>query len=187
MPELLRGLAPVVGRAPRVLILGSMPGAASLSEQRYYAHPANLFWPLMADVLCEPLPAEYAERLEMLKRRGIALWDVVGECRRSGSLDSAIVASSVVSNDIPALVSRCPSLRAVFFNGATAERLFLRHFKTLVQEAPVQIAPTPTATIQTLCYDRLPSTSPANASQSRALKRAAWASIGSFLDDPAPN
>ena len=86
MEEVLTGLPPVVASDCRVLILGSMPGAASLQAARYYAHPRNRFWPLMAALAGVPAEATYGERLAALQRAGIGLWDVIGECRRAGSL-----------------------------------------------------------------------------------------------------
>jgi len=117
----LQGLAPVVGAEPRLLVLGSFPGAASLARARYYAHPSNQFWPILGALLGEPLPdLPYEHRLERLRARRIALWDVVGSCRRTGSLDSAIREAS--GNDFDALLARAPSLAAVAFNGTTAAR-----------------------------------------------------------------
>lgn len=84
----LTGLAPVVGEAPLILILGSMPGAASLAAAQYYAHPANRFWPLMALLFPEETARlsspDYEERLEGLRRSGVALWDTIGSCERAG-------------------------------------------------------------------------------------------------------
>lgn len=166
MTERLRGLAPVLGLAPRALVLGSMPGSASLSEQRYYAHPRNLFWPLMAEIFDRELPQDYDQRLQMLSELNIALWDVVGECERDGSLDAAIVPDSVVPNDLVTLLATNPGIKDVYFNGRAAEQLFKRH---IGKAAPA------------LCYHRLPSTSPANASVSRADKRRAWQAIRNVL------
>ncbi|MBR1885099.1 MAG: DNA-deoxyinosine glycosylase, partial [Schwartzia sp.] len=85
------GLAPIVDEHARILILGSMPGAASLAAQEYYAHPANRFWPLMTRLLCEAeTPSSYPERLAMLLRHHVALWDAIDVCDRAGSLDSDI-------------------------------------------------------------------------------------------------
>lgn len=85
---MLTGLAPVVGEAPLILILGSMPGAASLAAAQYYAHPANRFWPLMALLFPEETARlsspDYEERLEGLRRSGVALWDTNDRLVRAG-------------------------------------------------------------------------------------------------------
>jgi hypoxanthine-DNA glycosylase len=152
---LLQGLPPVVGRAPRLLILGSFPGEASLAQAAYYAHPRNQFWPILGALLDEPLAAlPYEARLERLMARRIALWDVLGACRRRGSLDAAI--RDARGNDFDALLARMPGLGAVAFNGATAakvERVF----------AARGLATYP-----------LPSTSPAHAGLDRDAKLARW-------------
>lgn len=166
---LLRGLPPLAQSDARVLLLGSMPGAASLAAQRYYAHPRNLFWPLVAEVLGQTLPEDYAARCRMLTGAGIALWDVLGQCRRSGSLDSAIVRDSEAANDIAGFLRAHPRIRQLFFNGAAAEQLFHRHV--------LPGLPDP----QMLKLDRLPSSSPANAGWSPARKSAAWRRLGEAL------
>ena len=78
------GLSPSIDKDCRALILGSMPGVKSLEEQQYYAHPQNRFWPMMADLLGEELPSAYEEKLAMLLRHHIALWDAIGSCARAG-------------------------------------------------------------------------------------------------------
>ena len=115
-------MAPVGSRDARLLILGSLPGEASLRAQRYYAHPQNQFWRLLGAAIGEELAdIEYEQRLDRLAARGIALWDVVGEARRQGSLDGAI--RGATPNRLAEYVSTHPSLRAVAFNGQTAGRL----------------------------------------------------------------
>ena len=93
------GFPPVFDSGSRILILGSMPGEASLAAGQYYAHPRNAFWPLIAGVLGVSMPVDYADRLAMLQASGVALWDVIARCKRQGSLDSAIVADTVCVND----------------------------------------------------------------------------------------
>lgn len=160
---LLTGFPPLARADARVLVLGSMPGVASLTAGRYYAHPANLFWRLLADVLGEACPDSMEERTALLLRRRIAVWDVVYRCRRAGSLDAAIDASSVEANDIAGFVAAHPALRAICFNGAAAEQLFRRHAGAAVDAVRPDVE-----------LLRLPSSSPANASWSYARKRDVW-------------
>ena len=160
------GFSAVVPRRPSVLILGSMPGQASLAVQEYYAHPRNDFWRIMLQLLGQetsPLPA-YAVRRKMIMRAGVALWDVYAACDRRGSLDSAIVAGSGELNDIGGLLARYPSIRAVAINGGAATRVFRRHWSEV--NARVFF---------------LPSTSPANARMNTANKLAAWRVVAPYL------
>ncbi|WP_306003150.1 DNA-deoxyinosine glycosylase [Brevundimonas sp. C43] len=116
------GLAPVVDTETRLLILGSLPGDASLKAAQYYAHPRNAFWPLIGGVLGEDLLAlRYEQRLDRLKARGVGLWDVIASAERSGSLDAAI--RSPEAADLRGLIGGLPRLRAVAFNGKLAAKL----------------------------------------------------------------
>lgn len=174
MEEVLTGLPPVVASDCRVLILGSMPGAASLLAARYYAHPRNRFWPLMAALADVPAEATYGERLVALQRAGIGLWDVIGECRRAGSLDSAIVRGSERANALVPLIVSLGQLRVIAFNGATAASLFRRHVEPHLPELrqPVQrIA--------------LPSTSPAHAAMGLEALREAWSVLAPWREGSA--
>ncbi len=152
---------PVADSSARVLILGSMPGAVSLAAHEYYAHPRNAFWRIMGDLIGAGTDLPYARRLEKLKAAGIALWDVIAECHRPGSLDSAIVGESVVANDFSAFLAVHRSIRHVFFNGGAAETKFRRHVLPQVKNLGLN-------------YCRLPSTSPAHAARGYAEKLAAW-------------
>jgi double-stranded uracil-DNA glycosylase len=117
-----RSMPPAGSTNACLLILGSLPGEASLAAQRYYAHPQNQFWRLMGHVLKEDLAAlAYEDRLGRLTARCIALWDVVGEARRQGSLDGAI--RQVIANPLAEYVATHPRLEAIAFNGKTAGRL----------------------------------------------------------------
>ena len=124
---LLSGLEPAGSSAPRVLVLGSMPGALSLDRQAYYAHPRNRFWWLMEQVFGIPVTAPYGERLQQLESHGVALWDVLHHCERVGSLDRDIVPASEVANDIVGYLRERPSLTRVVLNGTKSERSFRKH------------------------------------------------------------
>lgn len=162
----LQAFPPVASATAHSLILGSMPGSASLAAAEYYAHPRNLFWPIMADLLGFDAAAPYAERIAALSARGFILWDVLSACRRQGSLDSAIETESMEMNDFASLFARYPQIDRVFFNGTLAADLFRR-----------RVLPTLGTQAERLTLTRLPSTSPANAGTSAQAKRAAWAAI----------
>ncbi len=147
----------------RVLILGSMPGEASLAAQQYYAHPRNAFWPIMGALLGFDAALPYVARLTCLTRSGIAMWDVLAACRRSGSLDSAIEADSIEPNDFTAFLRDHTGVRGVLFNGGAAEMLFRR-----------QVLPSLPDEFAVLPCTRLPSTSPAHAAKGFGEKCAAW-------------
>ena len=117
----LRGLPPVIAADARVLILGSFPSEASLAAAQYYAHPRNHFWPILGDVLREPLAQlPYAERLARVKAHRVAIWDTIVACERSGSLDAAI--RNAEQGEIHRVHRLARELRAVCFNGKTAAR-----------------------------------------------------------------
>ena len=112
-------MPPVGASDARLLILGSLPGDASLAASRYYAHPTNQFWRLLGGAIGEELAAlDYPARLERLEARGIALWDVVAGATRDGSLDGAIRAAR--ANPLAEFVRTHPRLEAIGFNGKTA-------------------------------------------------------------------
>lgn len=154
---------PVARRDARVLILGSMPGVASLQAQQYYAHPRNAFWPIMAELTGCAADAPYAERLTALTGARIALWDVLKSCIRVGSLDTAIDEASIVPNDFASFLHAHRQVTHVFFNGSKAAEAFRRH-----------VLPGLAEEFAALDYRRLPSTSPANASYTPGRKLALW-------------
>ena len=158
MSRRLQGLPPVIGRHSRLVLLGSFPGAASLAAGQYYAHPRNQFWPLLSALLGEDLRAlPYDQRLRCLRAHGLGLWDVIAECEREGSLDSAI--REARCNDLAGLRRRAPHLVAVAHNGGESARLM------------------PVTRALGLAVHRLPSSSPANASWSFERKLAAWRAV----------
>ena len=151
----LHGLPPVIARGTRLIVLGSFPGVASLAARQYYAHPRNQFWPLLSALWGIDLAAlPYAQRLTVLHKRGLGLWDVYASCLREGSLDTAI--KDAQPNDLASLRRRAPELQAIAHNGGESAR-FMR--ATAALGVPVV---------------RLPSTSPANASWSFERKLEAW-------------
>lgn len=153
---------PIVGNNPKIIVLGSMPGKKSLDEQRYYAHPRNSFWWIMSRCFQFSESLGYAERLDVLKSNGVALWDVLHDCDRQGSLDNNIVRQSEVCNDFSVFLNQHATIRKILFNGAAAETIFKRHWSSLMTDE------------QCLQWQRMPSTSPAHAALTREDKQLIW-------------
>jgi double-stranded uracil-DNA glycosylase len=113
---------PVTRPDTRLLVLGSLPGAVSLAQRQYYAHPRNQFWRLIGEVIGRDLmPLDYEARLEALLEAGIGLWDTVAAADREGSLDADIRLHA--ASDLAALTATLPQLRAIAFNGGTSARI----------------------------------------------------------------
>jgi hypoxanthine-DNA glycosylase len=166
---LLQAFSPVAKPDARILILGSMPSAASLAAQQYYAHPRNAFWLILATITGVAADAPYSERLNSLIDARFALWDVLQSCERKGSLDSAIVDATSVANDFALFINEHPYLERVVFNGAKAEQCFRRQ---------VQLPPSMRDALE---FRRVPSTSPAHASWSFQRKLQAWQEVLAFV------
>lgn len=161
---------PVSAADSRVLILGSMPGKASLAAGEYYAHPRNLFWRLMDDMLGIGVDQPYSERCTDLAMNGVAVWDVLKSCTRTSSLDSDIVTDSIIVNDFSGFFAAHTGIVAIYFNGAKAASVYERH-----------VLPTLSEGHRAITRIRLPSTSPANASIPLKTKRDAWGQIADLL------
>ena len=144
--ELLHGLPPIIGAAPCMLILGNMPSVISLTSGQYYGNPQNAFWRITAEVFGFDPAASYEQRVSALRRRDLAVWDVLRSCRRVGSLDSAVERDSMVPNDFRGFLDEHPRIDLLLFNGAAAEA----NYRRLVRDAPA------------VASVRLPSTSPAH-------------------------
>lgn len=167
--------APIADRNAEILILGSMPGRASLAAGQYYAHAQNAFWRIISELLQFDPASPYEVRVQALKSARIALWDVLQSCRREGSLDSMIEADTQTANDFRTFFRTHPQITHVFFNGAKAEACFRQQVLRKIDS-------------RALLYTRLPSTSPAHASLSYARKLEAWRTIplpGQSLSPPA--
>lgn len=144
---ILKGFAPISDNRANILILGSMPSVKSLEQEQYYGHPRNAFWKVMATITGVSAEADYLQRSQAIKDHGIALWDVIGECIRPGSLDSDIDLNSIKANAILPFIEEHPCLEMIGLNGGTAYKLFKQHFLHTIP-AHIKIV-------------KLPSTSPA--------------------------
>ena len=161
-----QGFAPILGEAPEILILGTMPSVASLQAQQYYGHPRNAFWWIMSELFDFDVELPYLLRTEQLKTNKVAVWDVIASCLRPGSLDSRIDTETVQANDFDRLFQAISSFKLLAFNGQAAEKLFKQHVGF---------------DICSVSRLTLPSTSPAHASKTRDQKLAHWRQIKTCL------
>ena len=163
-----RSFPPVVDARSRVLVLGTLPGEESLRRQQYYAHPRNLFWRIIFALFHATPPPNYAERLAFIAAHRIALWDVCEIGERERSADTTIRMEE--PNAIDRLLDDHPMIRAVAFNGTTAQRLYHRHFPRRDE----------------IAYLALPSTSPAHATIDFAGKLERWWALREALERHGP-
>jgi double-stranded uracil-DNA glycosylase len=158
-----RSFAPVIDGRARVLVLGTLPGEESLRRQEYYAHPRNLFWPILFALFGAAPSADYAAKLGFATAQRVALWDVCAVGEREASADATIRREE--PNAIGQLLDAHPLIRAVAFNGTGARRLYDRHF----------------ARRPSLAYLALPSTSPAHARLDFTAKLGQWTALREVL------
>ena len=154
-----RSFPPVARADARVLILGSLPGQRSLQAGEYYAHPQNAFWRIMREIT--GAAGDYEQRCAALVDRGIALWDVLAESVRPGSMDADIRLETAQANDFKAFFGDHSEVRLVCFNGRKAQQMFTR-FAAPQEPGGLRL------------YQLLPSTSPAYAAMAFADKLARW-------------
>lgn len=154
-----RGFVPILGRAPRALVLGTLPSRKSLQKEEYYGHPQNAFWTIMAVLVGASGP--YSQRCAVLEEHGIAVWDVLLRSVRPGSMDADIDLATAVANPLADLVATNDSLCLVCFNGQKARQLFDRLVGVDALPRDVELV-------------TLPSTSPAYAAMSLDEKTARW-------------
>ena len=156
-----------------VLILGTMPGVASLTAEQYYGHQDNLFWDIIFRVLdknwsCEKVVnVDYPTKKNLLLKNGVALWDVLKYCDRKGSLDTAI--KNEIKNNLSNFISEHPNIKAIFFNGQKAHK----YFTELKHEIP---------NIDNIQQILLQSTSPSNTRNSFYILKE-WTTIRNYLNN----
>lgn len=150
MTQRIFSFPPIVDSNSRILILGSIPGVKSLEKQQYYGHPQNKFWKIIFELLNEDFTGDYGEKIRMLKKHHIALWDVIDSCERKGSLDSEI--KNEEANQIPEFLEKYPNIQAIFCNGGKSyknvQKILGKHFKI-----PVFLLPS-TSPLHTVPFEK---------------------------------
>lgn len=142
---MIHSFPPFVNSETEILILGTMPGIASLEKQEYYAHPRNHFWKIIYSLFDKlPVSDNFEEKIKLLKANKIGIWDVLENCERKGSLDIHI--KNHKPNDFESLFKTYPNIKKIIFNGKESHKYFWKSF----------------GQIKGITYHVMPSTSPAN-------------------------
>ena len=146
-----QAFAPIIGKQPKIMILGSLPGEVSLQVQQYYAHPRNQFWRLLSEVSGEGLQSlPYDDKIQQLQHMPLIVWDVVAEAKRQGSLDSAIREAEI--RDIAALLRLHPSVMQVWFNGGQAAKWGQKSLQAAQMSITTVVLPS-SSPAHTMAYD----------------------------------
>lgn len=153
------GFSFISAENPKIMVLGTMPSVKSIKNAFYYAHPRNAFWPIMSFITGAPVETR-AQKIALIEDNQLLLWDVLSECSREGSLDSAI--KHPQANDFAALFEHYKSLEVIVFNGQKAAQLFQR---LVIKKQSIP---------STISFITLPSSSPANARLTFADKQLFW-------------
>ena len=151
------GFPPVIDKNTEILILGSLPSDISILKGEYYANPQNQFWNIIFTIFNNGVQiVDYKEKLTLLLKNKIGLWDVLTEANRPGSLDSNI--KQEVLNDFSGLFIDYPKIKLLAFNGDKAFNLYVKNREGIAQKEMV----------------RLTSSSPANTNKTVSLKIKEW-------------
>ncbi|MBT9777384.1 DNA-deoxyinosine glycosylase [Clostridium sp. MCC353] len=135
--------SPIYDTESKILILGTIPSPKSREQGFYYGHPRNRFWKVLSDILNEQMPQTIEEKIILVKKHHIALWDVLASCEIRGADDASI--KNPVPNDMNIILKQA-SIEKIYTTGSKATALYKKY-----------------------CYPKtgipsvmLPSTSPAN-------------------------
>ena len=118
---MIQSFQPYVDSQTEILILGTMPGIASLEKQEYYAHKRNHFWRILYTILnAMPISEIFEEKIHVIQVNKIGLWDVLENCERQGSLDIHI--KNQKENDFESLFRLFPNIKTIVFNGKESHK-----------------------------------------------------------------
>ena len=162
MSNRISSFPPIISNDAKIFILGSVPGVKSLEMQEYYAHPQNKFWKIIFELFNENFSEDYLEKIKILKKNKIAVWDVIDSCERVGSLDTTI--KNEESNDILQLLKKYQNLKTIFCNGGKSyqnlQKIVGKNF-----EIPIYLLPS-TSPLHTISFEK---------------KLDAWSKISDYL------
>jgi double-stranded uracil-DNA glycosylase len=112
-----RGLDPISDKDTEILIVSTFPSEKALEAEEYYNNPMNQFWRLLGDVIkTDLINMQYIDRIKVILKHKIGLWNTISECERQTSSDAKIKCAKY--NDFSTL--DCPRLRLIAANSEKA-------------------------------------------------------------------
>jgi len=166
------GLQPIERYDAETLILGSLPSKRSIQTGEYFAHPRNVFWRIMGNLVDAHPKRPYPERVERLIAMRLAIWDVLESAIRPGSLDAAIQRESARPNNFRRFLREHLAIQRVCFNGQKAASMFER-----------LVLPGLGSRAGEIQFVTLPSTSPAHAAMTFEQKLCDWSILKKRPDE----
>ena len=138
----IKGFKAVFCPKPKILILGTLPGPASLKhrddtkQEEYYCDSRNAFWKVIAALKGEDAKTlNYRAKKKILREYHIAIWDICESAERESAADSKI--KNEIYNPIFTSLKKHPTIKKVVFNGKSGAvwRRFKRVYKKEMQLA----------------------------------------------------
>lgn len=133
---------PIIFDDTEILILGTYPSLKSFEKGFYYAHPQNQFWPLLGEIFVERYETK-EERVSLLQKHRLALWDTCHTCLRSEGNSSDTNLTEIEPNDIPALLEKHQGIKLICFTGKKAQSIYQKHFSALPVATALLPSPSP--------------------------------------------
>ena len=167
--DLIYSFSPIVDENSRILILGTALKNNPFGKEEYYAHSKNVIWKIIASICHCPNPRTYSDKMHLLKKTQIALWDIC-YCydKKKNHLDKTI--KNVIPNEIPALLRKYPNIEVIAFNGRASRMMYDKYFKRY----------------ENITYTFLYSSNSAN-TYSSASKLATWLELVKYMNEKIKN
>lgn len=130
-----------------------MPSGQSLQKSEYYGNSRNQFWKIICSIFDEAFPSCYEDKVKLLAKNRVALWDVLKECDRIKSSDATI--GNGAFNDIPTLLNKYPQVTRIVLNGKKAKACFENIFGAVMKIPYVYVPSSSSANARISLHEKI--------------------------------